>query len=213
MSAKNSKDRTGFLYNRFGKRVFDLVLSVPSLLILSPVFLVSAVLIKLETPGPIVFSHERVSRDGKTFKLYKFRTMVKDASKIGPSITPANDPRITKVGKLLRKFKIDEMLQIINVIKGDMSVIGPRPEIKKYINKFKDDYREILKIKPGMTDYALISFRNEEKILSQFNDIEEGYIKEVLPEKVKLYREYIGEMSFVTDVKIFFKTIWEILRR
>jgi lipopolysaccharide/colanic/teichoic acid biosynthesis glycosyltransferase len=213
MLAKNLEDRTNGFYGRYGKRFFDLTLSIPSLVILSPVFLLSAILIKIETPGPIVFSHERIGRGRKVFKLYKFRTMEKDASKIGPSITPANDPRVTKMGKLLRKFKVDEMLQIVNVVKGDMSVIGPRPEIKKYTDRFKKDYKEILKIKPGMTDYALIAFRNEEKILSKFNDIEEGYVKEVLPEKIKLYRKYMEEMGILTDVKIFFKTILEILRR
>ncbi len=213
MSAKNSEGRTRGFYGRFGKRIFDLVLSIPSLVILSPIFLITAILVKLETPGPVSFTQERIGREGRVFKLYKFRTMVKDASRIGPSVTPANDPRITRVGKLLRRFKIDEMLQIVNVVKGDMSVIGPRPELKKYVNKFKKDYREILKIKPGMTDYALIAFRDEEKILGKFKDTEEGYIKEVLPEKMKLYRKYMEEMSFATDVKIFFKTIWEILRR
>ena len=212
-STRNLEDKTNGFYCRFGKRYFDLILSIPSLIILSPIFLITAILIKLDTSGPIVFSHERAGRDGKPFKLYKFRTMVKDASKKGLSITPANDPRVTKIGKVLRKFKMDEMLQIINVVKGDMSVIGPRPEIKKYTDRFKKDYREILKIKPGMTDYALIAFRNEEKILSKFDDIEEGYIKEVLPEKIKLYRKYMEEMGLLTDVKIFLKTVLEILRR
>ena len=213
MSAKNSGDRTKGLYGRFGKRIFDLTLSIPSLIILSPVFLITAVLIKLETRGPVVFSHARVGHGGRTFKLYKFRTMVKDASGVGPSITAVNDPRITRVGKLLRKFKVDEMLQIVNVVKGDMSVIGPRPELKKFVDKFEKDYREILRIKPGMTDYALIAFRDEEKILGKFKDTEEGYVKEVLPEKIKLYRKYIEEMGLSTDIRIFFRTIWEILRR
>lgn len=213
MSAKDSRDRAAGFYGRFGKRIFDLALSIPSLIILSPLFLLTAILIKIETPGPIVFSQERVGRGGRIFKLYKLRTMVKEASKMGSSITSANDPRITKIGKLLRKFKIDEMLQIVNVVKGDMSVIGPRPEMKKYTDMFKDDYREILKIKPGMTDYALIAFRDEEEILSKFNDIEEGYIKEVLPEKIKLYRKYAEEIGPLTDIKIFFMTIWKILNQ
>jgi lipopolysaccharide/colanic/teichoic acid biosynthesis glycosyltransferase len=213
MSAKNSEDRSRGLYGTYGKRIFDLILSIPSIIILSPIFLLTAILIKIETPGPVVFINERIGRDGKPFRLYKFRTMVKDASRIGPAVTSAYDPRITGVGKLLRRFKVDEMLQIVNVVKGDMSVIGPRPEIKKYIDKFKDDYREVLKIKPGMADYAVIAFRNEERILSKFDNIEEGYIKEVLPEKIRLYRKYMEEMSLATDVKIFFKTILEILVR
>ncbi len=213
MSAGNSRDRTQGFYGRYGKRVFDLILSIPSIIILSPVFLISAILIKIDTSGPVSFSQERIGRGGRPFNLYKFRTMVKNASGIGPSVTPANDPRITRVGRLLRKFKVDEMLQIFNIVKGDMSVIGPRPELRKYVDKFRDDYGEILKIKPGMTDYALIAFRNEEEILSKFDNVEEGYIKEVMPEKIRLYRKYLNEMSLGTDIRIFFGTIMEILRR
>lgn len=213
MSAKTSKDRTGTFYARIGKRIFDLILSIPSLIILSPVYLLSALLIKLDTPGPILFSQDRIGRNGKPFRLYKFRTMVKDAANIGPPVTTADDPRITKTGRLLRKFKVDEMLQVMNIVKGDMSVIGPRPEIKKYVDMFKEDYEQVLRIKPGMTDYALIAFRNEEDILSIFHDVEEGYVKEVLPEKIRLYKEYMAEMNLLTDIRIFFGTIWEILRR
>jgi lipopolysaccharide/colanic/teichoic acid biosynthesis glycosyltransferase len=213
MSAEHSNDSTEGFYGRYGKRIFDLLLSIPSLVILSPVFLASAILIKLETPGPVTFSQERIGKGKRVFKLYKFRTMVKDASRMGPPVTKANDARITNVGKLLRKFKVDEMLQIINVIKGDMSVVGPRPEIKKYVDMFQADYEQVLRIKPGMTDYALIAFRNEEEILSTFHDVEEGYIQEVLPEKITLYKKYIAEMGFSTDIRIFFRTIWAILRR
>ena len=213
MFAENSNDRTQGFYESCGKRIFDLLLSLPSLVVLSPVFLASAILIKLETPGPMIFSQERIGKGKRVFKLYKFRTMVKDASRMGPPVTKAKDARITNVGKLLRKFKVDEMLQIINVIKGDMSVIGPRPEIKKYVDMFQEDYEQVLRIKPGMTDYALIAFRNEEEILSRFHDVEEGYVKEVLPEKIKLYKKYMAEMSLVTDIRIFLGTIWEILRR
>jgi lipopolysaccharide/colanic/teichoic acid biosynthesis glycosyltransferase len=213
MPVENSNDSTEGFYGRYGKRIFDLLLSVPSLVILSPVFLASAILIKLETTGPVTFSQERIGKGKRTFRLYKFRTMVKDASRMGPPVTRANDGRITNVGKLLRKFKVDEMLQIINVIKGDMSVIGPRPEIKKYVDMFEADYEQVLRIKPGMTDYALIAFRNEEDILSTFHDVEEGYVREVLPKKIKLYKKYMAEMSLATDVRIFWGTIWEILRR
>jgi lipopolysaccharide/colanic/teichoic acid biosynthesis glycosyltransferase len=213
MSAEILRDRTQGFYGRYGKRLFDLILSIPSIIILLPVFLISAVLIKIETSGPISFNQERIGYDGRPFNLYKFRTMVKDASSTGPSVTPADDPRITRVGRLLRKFKVDEMLQIFNIVKGDMSVIGPRPELQKFVDEFKDDYRKILKIKPGMTDYALIAFRNEEEILSKFDNVEEGYIKEVMPEKIKLYKKYLNEMSLGTDIRIFFKTIMEILGR
>jgi len=213
MSARNSGDRTNTFYARYGKRAFDLFLSVPSLVILAPVFLASAVLIKLETSGPVTFCQERIGRGGRPFRLFKFRTMVRDASRMGPAVTSAGDPRITKVGRFLRRFKIDEMLQIVNVIKGDMSVMGPRPELKRYVEMFQDDYRGILKIRPGMTDYALIAFRDEENILSKFADVEEGYINRVMPEKIRLYKKYIDEMSLYTDTKIFFATIWEVVKR
>ncbi len=213
MSAENVEDRTNGFYGMYGKRVLDLVLSIPSFILLLPILLATAILIKLETPGPVVFAHDRVGCNGRVFKLYKFRTMVENASKIGPPITQGNDPRITGVGRLLRRFKVDEMPQIINVIKGDMSVIGPRPEIKKYVELFKEDYNEILKIKPGMTDYALIAFRNEETVLAKFNNAEEGYVNELLPKKITLYRKYLKDISITTDVQIFFRTIWEILWR
>jgi len=212
MSAKATRDRLDGFYGKYGKRIFDLVLAIPSIVILSPIFLLCAVLIKIETSGPVFFTHERIGRGWKPFRLYKFRTMVKDASRIGPLITSSSDPRITRVGRILRKFKIDEMPQIINVIKGDMSVIGPRPEVRKYVEAFRDDYEDVLRIKPGMTDYALIAFRNEEEILSKFENMEEGYLKEVFPKKIELYKKYMEEMSLLTDVKIFFKTILEILR-
>ncbi len=213
MSAKATRDRLDGFYGKYGKRIFDLVLAIPSIVILSPIFLLCAILIKIETPGPVFFTQERMGRGWKPFRLYKFRTMVKDASRIGPSVTSSNDPRITRVGRILRKLKIDEMPQIINVIKGDMSVIGPRPEVRKYVEAFRNDYEDVLRIKPGMTDYALIAFRNEEEILSKFEDMEEGYLKEVLPKKIELYRKYMEDMSLLTDIKIFFKTILEILRR
>lgn len=212
MFTRDSVGRTNGFYIKYGKRAFDLVLSVPFFVLFSPIFLIIAISIKIESPGPVAFVHERIGLRGKTFKIYKFRTMVKDAPSLGTIVTQNNDPRITSTGKLLRKYKVDEMLQIINVIKGDMSLIGPRPEVKKYVKKFINDYKWILKIKPGMTDYAAIAFRNEEKILAEFNGLEEGYEKEILPKKIKLYKKYIEEMNLVTDVKIFFNTIWEILR-
>ncbi len=213
MSVRKSEDITSRFYGRYGKRIFDLALSVPSFIILLPIFLITAILIKLGVPGSVTFTQERIGLGGKAFKLYKFRTMVNGASEMGPSITATNDPRITKVGKLLRKYKIDEMLQVLNVINGDMSVIGPRPERKEYVEKYKNDYDEILKIRPGITDYAAIVFRNEEEILAKFRNVEEGYLKEILPEKIKLYRKYIEDMTLETDVKIFFITIWTIFKK
>jgi lipopolysaccharide/colanic/teichoic acid biosynthesis glycosyltransferase len=204
-------DKKG-LYGTYGKRIFDLAFSLPFFVLLSPVFLIIGILIKFETPGPVVFTQQRVGLNGRTFKLYKFRTMVEGASNNGPSITGSKDPRITAVGRVLRKYKIDETLQIINVIKGDMSLIGPRPELKEYVDKFKEDYSEILKIRPGITDYASIAFRNEEEILAKFASVEEGYVREIMPEKIKLYRKYLREIGFLTDVKLVLRTILEVVR-
>jgi len=139
--------------------------------------------------------------------------MVVDTSQRGLQITSAGDPRITKIGRFLRKTKIDELPQIINVIKGDMSVVGPRPEVLKYVEMFKDDYKYILKVKPGITDYAAIEFRDEECVLKKFKDPEDGYIKKVLPLKINLYKRYIKERSLFTDMKLIFLTLWKIVRK
>jgi len=136
--------------------------------------------------------------------------MVDDAGKQGASITARGDTRVTKVGDLIRKTKIDELPQLYNVLKGDMSFVGPRPEVSKYVELFREDYIEILKIKPGITDYATIEFRDEEDVLKKYANPEEGYIKEILPRKIELYKRYISETSFSTDIKLIFKTLLRI---
>ena len=136
-----------------------------------------------------------------------------DASKKGLAITTGGDLRITKIGKLLRKTKMDELPQLWNVLKGDMSIVGPRPEVKKYVEMFKDDYKEVLKVKPGIADYATIEFRDEESVLKKFQNPEDGYIKEVLPVKIKLYNRYLKNRGFFTDLKLIFLTLWKIVRK
>lgn len=195
------------------KRLFDIFSSLFTLLILLPLFLLIAILIRLNSAGPVFFIQKRVGKNFKLFSLYKFRTMVVDTSQRGLQITSAGDPRITKIGRFLRKTKIDELPQIINVIKGDMSVVGPRPEVLKYVEMFKDDYKYILKVKPGITDYAAIEFRDEECVLKKFKDPEDGYIKKVLPLKINLYKRYIKERSLFTDMKLIFLTLWKIVRK
>jgi lipopolysaccharide/colanic/teichoic acid biosynthesis glycosyltransferase len=192
------------------KRLFDFLFSGIGLLFLLPLFPVTAILIKTESRGPVFFIQKRTGKDFKSFKLHKFRTMVADADRQGPLITSKDDPRITRIGKFLRKTKIDELPHLWNVFKGDMSFVGPRPEVSKYIEMFRDDYREILKVKPGITDYAAIEFRDEERILKQFNNIEEGYIKEVLPRKIHLYKKYQREKGLMTDIKLILLTLWKI---
>jgi lipopolysaccharide/colanic/teichoic acid biosynthesis glycosyltransferase len=200
-------------YTKYGKRIFDVVASIIGLIVLLPVFIVIAILIKLNDKGPIFYKQKRIGQNFKPFELLKFRTMVVNADKIGPAVTKDGDQRITKIGKFLRKTKLDELPQIWNVIRGDMSIVGPRPEVEKYIQYYKDDYKEILKFKPGITDYATIKYRSEEEILSKYNDTESAYIKYVLSEKIKLYKTYIKKISFLTDLKIIFWTLWRIVSK
>jgi len=145
--------------------------------------------------------------------LFKFRSMVMNAPEKGPAITIGGDPRITKIGRFLRKTKLDELPQLINVLNGDMSIVGPRPEVEKYVEMFKDDYKVILQVKPGITDYATIEFRDEEDVLKKFQNPEDGYIKEVLPKKIELYKKYIKDKGFFTDMKLVLLTLWKIVKK
>ncbi|GAB4337667.1 MAG: sugar transferase [Calditrichia bacterium] len=191
--------------------MLDLLLTLPVFLALLPLLLILALLVKLQDGGSIFFVQKRVGRQGRPFGFYKFRTMVPNAHKMGPAVTQGKDPRITPVGRWLRKTKLDELPQLLNVIKGDISLVGPRPEVEKYVNIFKTDYREILQVKPGITDYATLEYRDEEKVLEAYPNPEEGYIQEVLPHKIELYKKYISEISLSTDLAILFKTLWRII--
>ncbi len=200
------------LKNNILKRIFDLISSVLVLIFISPFFLLIGILIKISDCGPIFFSHTRVGKNFTPFRVYKFRTMVVDASQIGPPITAGNDSRITKIGRFLRKTKLDEIPQLFNVLKGDMSIVGPRPEVYKYVEMFPDEYQKILQVKPGLTDYATIEFRDEEKILKKYNDPEAGYTREVIPAKIELYKKYLRDEGFFTDMKLIFLTLWKLIR-
>jgi lipopolysaccharide/colanic/teichoic acid biosynthesis glycosyltransferase len=194
------------------KRTFDLFFSALALITLAPFFLLIAIAVKAGDRGPVFFTQERVGKDFRPFKLYKFRTMTPDAPNKGLSITSGKDPRITRVGRLLRGTKLDETGQFWNVLKGQMSIVGPRPEVARYVEMFRDDYKEILRVKPGITDFAAIEFRDEESVLAKFDNPEEGYIKEVLPRKISLYKKYLKERSFLTDMKLILLTLWRLLR-
>jgi lipopolysaccharide/colanic/teichoic acid biosynthesis glycosyltransferase len=194
------------------KRLFDLFFSSMGLLVLWPLFLVIAILIKQDSSGPVFFQQKRVGRGFKVFNLYKFRTMVADAPSKGLTVTTGGDSRITPIGAFLRKTKIDELPELINVLKGDMSLVGPRPEVPKYVEMFKGEYKEILKLKPGITDYAAIEFRDEEGILKRYDNPEEGYVKEVLPRKIELYKKYLQERNFLIDIRLIFLTLYRIMR-
>ncbi len=195
------------MYKNFGKRIFDIVATLIGGILLLPLIVIIIVWIKTTSKGPLFYVQERVGINFKQFNLYKFRTMIVNADKVGPSVTSGDDPRITKIGKILRKTKIDELPQLINVLKGDMSLVGPRPEVMKFVKQKKEEYKKILTIKPGITDNAAIEYRDEETIMEQYENKEKAYIDIVLPEKIKLYNQYLINISFINDVKLILKTL------
>ncbi|MDR3628381.1 MAG: sugar transferase [Ignavibacteriaceae bacterium] len=194
----------------YSKRILDVFVSAAAVVLLMPVYIIIVMIILLTSGAPVFFYQERIGQNWKPFRIIKFRTMVKNADKIGLGITSASDERITPAGRILRKYKLDELPQFINVLKGDMSLIGPRPELLKYINFYREDYSAILNIKPGITDYAAIKFRDEESLLVKSNK-EESYINKILPSKIILYKRYLNEMGFLTDVKILLNTVKVII--
>jgi len=198
-------------YVRAGKRVFDLIFAIFGALLLSPLFVVAAMAVRLSGPGPVLFSHRRIGLNFKPFYTHKFRTMLVNADKNGSAITTCGDFRVTSIGRLLRKTKLDELPQLFNVISGDMSLVGPRPEVARYVEMFKEDYKTVLCVRPGITDYAAIEYRNEEIILARYSDPQAAYAKEILPAKIELYKKYISEQSFITDLKIILKTLLRLV--
>lgn len=196
----------------FLKRLSDILVSFIILIILSPLFLLISIAIFFFMGSPVFFLQERMGLNYLPFKIIKFRTMINNSDKDGLGITASGDKRITKIGMFLRKFKLDELPQFLNVLFGDMSIVGPRPEIKKYVDLFRHEYRLILEIRPGITDPASIKFRNESAILEKAENKEEVYINEILPEKIKLNKLYLLERNFLYDVKIIFSTFVSIFK-
>lgn len=193
--------------NKIIKRIFDIVCSGLGLIILSPFLLFVAIRIKMGSDGPVFFKQIRVGEKGKEFKILKFRTMVVDAEKLGRQITVGNDSRITKIGAFLRKYKIDELPQLINVFKGDMSLVGPRPEVPRYVNMYTEEQRKVLDVKPGITDLASIRYRDENELLGQAENPDEFYINTIMPDKLALNVEYINKSNIFLDIYIILKTI------
>jgi len=189
------------------KRVFDLIGAAAGLLLLAPVFLIIAALIRRDSEGPVVFTQERVGRAFRPFRIYKFRTMVRDAPHRGGPLTCGADPRITRVGQLLRRTKLDELPQLINVLKGEMSLVGPRPEVWQYVQAFRQDYEQILTVRPGITDLASLKFRDEAAVLADADDPEQMYVSRVLPEKLGLGKEYARRHSLALDLELLLKTV------
>jgi lipopolysaccharide/colanic/teichoic acid biosynthesis glycosyltransferase len=190
----------------FIKRLLDILISILALLILSPLLILISLGIIMSSGTPIFYFQERVGKDWKKFKIVKFRTMVNNADQIGLAVSSEDDTRVIGIGKLLRKHKLDELPQFFNVLLGQMSLIGPRPEILKYAEFYKDDYSKILTLKPGITDYASINFRNEAALLNGKSEGESFYLMKILPQKISLYKKYLQEVSLITDLKILFFT-------
>ncbi len=193
------------------KRIFDITLSLFGLIILLPFMLIIAILIKLDSKGPVFFKQIRVTKNGREFKIFKYRTMRVGSDKYS-QITVGKDNRITKIGAFLRKYKLDEIPQLINVLLGDMSLVGPRPEVPKYVALYTKEQKEILKVRAGITDYASIEFSDENDLLASEEDPEKAYIEKIMPKKIELNKKYLSEISILTDIKIILLTIKKILK-
>jgi len=195
------------------KRFFDIIVSFFGLIIVSPILGVIAILIKISSPGPVFYKGERVGRYGKLFKIYKFRTMISDAEKAGIWSTSVNDPRLTKIGKFLKKYQIDELPQLINVLKGEMSLVGPRPQVPWAVELYNEEEKTLLNLQPGMTDWASLWNFHEGEILKGSKDADKDYLEKIHPEKMRLALEYARHHSFWIDLKIILKTIIAIFFR
>ena len=192
------------------KRLFDIVSSGIGLLCLAPVFVVMAIWIKLDSRGPVFYRQTRVGRYGRDFRIFKFRSMRVGSDK-GRQITVGErDPRITRFGYFIRRYKIDELPQLINVFLGDMSIVGPRPEVRKYVDLYSEEQRKVFQVRPGITDLASIKYRNENELLSQVDDPDTYYIDVIMPDKLTINLEYIHHQSFMGDIKIIFNTLFKI---
>lgn len=194
------------------KRLFDLGLTLPSLILLGPLLIAIAVFIVIDSRGGAFFHQQRVGKNGKLFFLHKFRTMRPASEASGQLTVGMRDPRITRLGFFLRKYKLDELPQLINILKGEMSLVGPRPEVPKYVNLYTEAQRKVLSIKPGLTDYASIEFVNENEILAKSDNPEKTYIEIILPTKLRLNLRYIEDAGIRTDLKILLATIRAIFK-
>ncbi len=195
------------------KRLFDIVFSFIGLVVLSPLFLLVSILIKLDSKGPVFYRGVRIGRFGKSFRIYKFRTLVANADKIGGPSTADDDPRITKIGRLIRKYKLDEFPQLINVLFGKMSLVGPRPQVPEDVALYTKEERAILNVLPGITDYASIKFSNEGKILRGSTDTDKVYVEKIRSEKLRLELVYARNHSLGIDFKILLKTLRTLFDR
>ena len=193
------------------KRFFDIIMSLLLLIVLSPAFLILAIWIKVDSQGTVFYRQERITQYGRTFRIFKFRTMVSNADKIGTLVTTQNDSRITRVGEKIRKCRLDEIPQLINILKGDMSFVGTRPEVQKYVDAYTDEMKATLLLPAGVTSLASLKYRDEDEIISQETDkgktVDQAYIEDVLPEKMKFNLEYLDTFNILKDVNLCVKTV------
>ena len=203
-----SRKRTSMLL----KRIFDIVVSLVLLVLLSPVILVLAIWIKTDSKGPVFFRQERITQYGRKFRIFKFRTMVNDAEKMGSQVTVSGDSRITRVGSLIRKYRLDELPQLINVLVGDMTFVGTRPEVEKYVKTYSKSMMATLLLPAGITSEASIRYKDEDKLLEGADDVDRVYVRKVLPGKMRYNLKYLREFSFVKDIKICIETVFEVIK-
>jgi lipopolysaccharide/colanic/teichoic acid biosynthesis glycosyltransferase len=192
------------------KRVFDFIVSALGIVIFSPLLILTALLVKVDSPGPIFFKQQRMGKEFRPFWIYKFRTMRKSLEQ-GPNITIGNDPRITGIGRLLRQTKIDELPQLINILRGEMSFVGPRPEVPQYVQLYRKEYQQILTVRPGLTDLASLKYRDEAALLAGAENPEEEYVTRILPDKIMLATDYIQRASFFFDLRLILETILRLV--
>ncbi len=202
--------------NLFLKRFFDIMMSLILLIILSPIFIILAIWIKLDSKGPVFYKQERITTYGKVFKIFKFRTMVQDADKKGSLITIGEDPRITRIGNKIRKCRLDEIPQLINILKGDMSFVGTRPEVPKYVEKYTDEMKATLLMPAGVTSKASIEYKDEDEIINKYlskgEKLDDIYLNKVLPKKMKWNLEYMAKFNILEDLKIMINTLMKVMK-
>lgn len=194
------------------KRIFDIVVSLVMLIILLPVFILLGIAIKVDSSGPIFFRQERITQYGRKFKIFKFRTMVNNAEKLGAQVTVGNDSRITKVGSFIRGCRLDEISQLLNILTGDMTFVGTRPEVKKYVDHYTNDMMATLLLPAGVTSLASIYYKDEAELLEKSNNPDKTYVEEILPEKMKYNLQSIKKFNFLEDIKIMFMTVLAVIK-
>lgn len=208
---KQLQRKVNSFYNRVGKRIIDLLIAVPSFIILLPLYLVISMAIVIESGWPVIYRGVRGGYRNSSFHIMKFRSMVKNAESLGGPTTALHDPRITKVGHFMRRTKLDEIPQLMNIIKGDMSFVGPRPEVLKYVEMFQGLEKYILEVRPGITDWSSLQFSNMDAVVGD-GDVDKYFVENILSKKNELRVKYVAELSFKNDSFIFFKTIAEVIK-